>query len=609
MGVAGEKFRFWTPVVLLFLFTSYTTWKLVRAHLEPTISEPRYDFEREMPSMRGGIYDSTVDPSTGRANPLVKSTPCWEYRLDPVAMTNATVKVKGEKPRSREAMARTISQVLRLDYGKVLAMTKDVRRRYQLLAVSSDERAHDILVNRRYVAGVIAEETHERRYFEKGRCAHVLGGVNAANDGSCGIEQKFNSALRGSPGRIRGKKDGRGNEIVEKRVELTEPSPGADVFLTVDRNIQRSVEDALSSGIEKFGAAAGWSIVLDARDARVLAMASMPAFDPPHYGRATDPERVNRAIAFTYEPGSVMKVITAAAAIEEGFAAPGTMFDTDRQERGRDGEFKYYKLPGDGSHVWEKKMSLRDAIVHSSNIVIGKLGYDLGPAKLYSYMKKFGFGEPTGIELPGEECGILRKPEKWDKATRSRAAIGQGVSVTAIQLASAYQAIANDGVRVPPRIVERIEAHGGREMAVGRRRESARVVSAATARSLREMMLGVASPGGTARRAAVKGYSVAGKTGTAQKVVDGKYAPGIYRATFCGIVPSGVVKADPSDAAPVPPRVVILVSLDFEERRLYHQGGNSSGPVFKAIATDVLRYLETPPDRPAEIADIDDDAV
>ena len=336
-------------------------------------------------------------------------------------------------------------------------------------------------------------------------------------------------------------------------------------------------------------------MVLDAASGAVLAMASLPDFHPLSYGRATDAQKVNRAVNYTYEPGSVMKVITACAAVESGFATPDTLFSTDRNDD------HYYKLPGDGSHVWEPQMSLRDAIVHSSNIVIGKLGSDLGPERIWTFMRSFGFGERTGIELPGEECGILHDRKKWKKPTWSRAPIGQGVSVTALQLASAYQAIANDGIRVPPHIVERVVGADGSELYRPPSDRAARVISRATSRTVRGMMLGVASREGTARRAAMRGYSVAGKTGTAQKVVNGRYSDSLYRATFCGIVPSGVERRHPEDPEPAQPRVVVLVTLDFEKRTKFHQGGNSAAPVFKRIATAAMRYLAVEPDRPDEL--------
>lgn len=599
--MTGGRVRFWLPVAALAAFTAHVAQTLVRAHLAD-VSEPRYAFERETRSRRGTIYDASIDAATGRNSPLAKSGECWEFRLDPVAMTGATVRAsRKEKPRSREAMARTIASVLKLDYKKTLAMCENASRRYQLLAVSSERRAHDILTDRRYMAGVIAVETDERRYFEEGRLSQVLGGVNALGDGSCGIEQRFNTLLKGTDGRIKGMRDALGREIVEKRVSVIPPVPGADVYLTINRHLQYEAETSLAAGIAEYGADSGWCIVMDAKTAKILAMATSPGFNPAIAGKYPESLKLNKAIAFTYEPGSVMKTITACAAIDSGFATPDTKFSTDRYEKDSNGAPKYYKLPGDGSHVWEPRMTLRDAIVHSSNIVVGKLGYNLGPDTLWTYMKRFGFGKKTGIELPGEESGILHRPDRWDKATRSRAAIGQGLSVTAIQLASAYQAIANDGVRIEPRIVEKIVDASGTIIGGTALNppKSTRVVSAATALQAREMMLAVASREGTARRAAMPGYSIAGKTGTAQKVKGGTYAPGLYRATFCGIVPAGV-----SSLAP-PPRVVVLVTLDFEERRPYHQGGNSAGPVFKRIASAAMRILEVQPDKPDELMDAD----
>jgi len=335
--------------------------------------------------------------------------------------------------------------------------------------------------------------------------------------------------------------------------------------------------------VKEFGAGAGWCVVMDARSAAVLAMASLPDFDPLRFGATQDSAKLNRVTNFTYEPGSVMKVITAVAAFDAGFADASRMYSTERYDE------RYYKLPGDGSHKWDPYMSVADAVVHSSNIVIGKLGYDFGQKRLWEYMTAFGFGKKTGIELPGEEVGLLRPWQKWDKATWSRAPIGQGVSVTAIQLASAYQAIANDGVRMQPHIVSKVVDAYGNETYRHLNREIGRPVSARAARQIRNVMKGVATKDGTARRAALRGYTVAGKTGTAQKVIGRSYAPGLYRATFVGIVPADQ------------PRLVILVTLDFDEKRPYHQGGNSSAVVFRRLATASLRYMMIPPDKPDEI--------
>ena len=599
MTLRGEKKRFWFIVVSLLLFASYSSQKLARSHFESDAIEPRYEFERSVPACRGAIYDSM-----GKMNPLAKSVPCWEYRLDPVSLTNTVVRPKGEKqPRTKEAICRTISSLLGLEYNKVLEMSENSSNRYQFLAQSSDQKVHDILANRSIVSGVAIIDMKERKYFHGRSLCHVLGSVNKEGVGSAGLELKFNADLSGVSGLVRGYRDARGNELFDKRIEAVPPVEGADIYLTIDHNLQYETETALADGIKQFGAGSGWCVILDAQTADVLAMASCPDFDPLEFGRTRDEAKINRVTNFTYEPGSVMKVITAAAGIDSGLVNPDSLYDTRRDDD------RYYRLPGDGRHVWEPKMTVRDAVVHSSNIVIGKLGCDLGPKRLWTYMKAFGFGSPTGIELPGEECGILPRWQKWDKVKWSRAPIGQGVSVTALRLASAYQAIANDGIRMKPHIVSKIVASDGREIYKAIPEVASRPIGRDTAKKMREVMLGVASPNGTARRAAIRGYSIAGKTGTAQKVINGKYSDSLYRATFCGMVPSGAVKRDEEDLEPVKPRIVILVTLDFDERALYHQGGNSSAVIFRKIAIAALRYLGVQSDKPDEIMDWEDEEV
>lgn len=594
-----ERVRFWLPVIGLGLFAIYVSQKLVRAHVAPAVDGNNYEFDRNLTARRGSIYDAF-----GKDYPLVKSVPVWEYRLDPVALTNRVVRRPKEPPRPRKAIVRTIADALKLNYREVLEMAdrnSGTGWRSQFLAMSADPDANRILSDSKLVAGVAIEDRQVRQYLH-GRCfAHILGGVNAAHVGSAGVEQRYNSELTGVPGKIHGKKDAHGHEIYDKREVSISPIPGGDIYLTVDHNIQYEVERALAEGVAEFGAGTGWCVVMDAATGAVLAMASVPDFDPSRYGRASEAERLNRVVGLNYEPGSVMKVITAAVAIDAGIVRPTSTYSTERHDE------RYYRLPGDGSHVWEPRMSVKDAIVHSSNIVIGKLGYDLGPERLWKGMRAFGFGNKTGIELPGEQYGILPKWKSWDKVKWSRAPIGQGVSVTAMQLVSAYQAIANGGVRMQPHIVSRVVGSDGVEQYRHQDTRVGRPISADTARQVRQMMLGVASKNGTARRAAIPGYSVAGKTGTAQKVENGRYSDHLFRATFCGIVPSGVEQSSEEAGLAVPPRLVILVTLDFEHRAKFHQGGNSAAPIFRRIAMPVLRYLMVPPDRPDELAEIEDE--
>lgn len=586
MDTLSDKLRFWLPLIFLAAFGIYTSYSLIRAHVDAEVQGLTYDFERELKAPRGGIYDVNGDP-------LALSVPIWEYHLDPVDLTNRVVRPsRKEAPRTRKQIVTTIANALNVEPSRIAAMAENSKKRYQPLGVSTDIDAHAILADSRYVSGVIINDSQVRQYPGRRSLCHVLGAVNFDFDGVAGVEQSCARWLVGTSGTIRGKRDALGRELYDRREISIDPVQGADVFLTIDRNIQREVEVELARGIEEFGAGSGWCIVMNAKTGAILSMASAPDFDPRMFSRTSDRNRLNRAVAFTYEPGSVMKVITAATAIDQDFVKPDSLYTTNRDDD------RYYRLPGDAGHIWEPRITITDAIVHSSNIVIGKLGFDLGPKRVYEGMRRFGFGEKTGIELPGEEVGILFDPSRrmWDKATWSRAAIGQAFAVTAIQLVSAYQAIANNGVRMKPYLIDRVVASDGLVLLKNEPRPVNRVIRESTAKTLREMMRGVAAPGGTARRAAMKGYSVAGKTGTAQKSAGrAGYLPGQYRATFCGMVPA------------THPEIVVLVTLDFDQRRLYHQGGNSSGPVFRRIATKTMRYLMIPKDVPDDDVDIFED--
>ena len=291
----GENWRFWVPVVLLLAFAGYSTQKLIRAHVDPDVADIDYTFERDLPGCRGTIYDSF-----GRSYPLAKSVPIWEYRMDPVALTNRIVRRKGEEPRTRGQIADTIAEALGIDRIKVRKMALNTAKRYQFVAISSDPVAHEKLCDSTRVAGLRIEDTEVRQYLHGRLLSHVLGSVNAENVGSAGIELRYNRDLTGVPGKIRGMKDARGHEIYDRRIETISPLPGADIYLTVDHNIQYEVESALKWGMEEFGAASGWCVVMNPATGAILALASRPDFDPLAFGRASDAAKVNRVTNFTY---------------------------------------------------------------------------------------------------------------------------------------------------------------------------------------------------------------------------------------------------------------------------------------------------------------------
>ena len=372
MPMRGERWRFWAPVALLIALAGYAGQKLVRSHLDKGTSAPdtNYTFKRSLPAPRGSIYGAY-----GKDSPLAKSVPFWEYRLDPVDLTNAVVKPRGEPRRSKDAIVKTIADMLHLNYAKVRAMSENTKNCYQFLSISADSDAHAVLANRRVVSGLAIQDKQVRKYLCGRSMAHILGSTNAKDEGTCGIELRFNRELTGVPGVIQGMKDAKGRELFDKRMVSIKPKPGADIYLTIDPNVQFEAEEALKWGLTEFGASSGWAIVMDSATGAIHAMVSLPDFHPVNFGSASESAKMNRAIAFNYEPGSVMKVLPVAAAIDSDPRryGPNTIYRTNRDDD------RYYKLPGDGSHVWEPTMTLTHAIVHSSNIVIGKLAYDLGP--------------------------------------------------------------------------------------------------------------------------------------------------------------------------------------------------------------------------------------
>ena len=297
MPMRGENLRFWTPVAFLAALAIYSGQKLVRSHVDPEVSAPKYVFEKSLPARRGSIFASGGVPV-----PLVKSVPFWEYRLDPVALTNAIVRRRGEPQRPKAAIVKTIADALGLDYAKVKAMAnaKPSRGwRSQFLALSSDPDVYRTLADSRLVSGVAISEKQVRQYLHGRHLSHVLGSVNAEGVGSAGIEQRFDRDLTGTPGTVQGMRDARGRELYDKRKVSIDPIPGSDVYLTIDHNVQFEAEEQLKWGLREFGAGSGWCIVMDARTGAVMAMASLPDFEPLNFGRVGDSAKMNRAVALT----------------------------------------------------------------------------------------------------------------------------------------------------------------------------------------------------------------------------------------------------------------------------------------------------------------------
>ncbi|HWC72188.1 MAG TPA: penicillin-binding protein 2 [Actinomycetota bacterium] len=410
-----------------------------------------------------------------------------------------------------------------------------------------------------------------KRYYPAGALApQVLGFVNVDGEGSAGLESAYDEELAGIPGERTVELSADGLAISNGLDRSADPVPGSTMHTTLDRQMQYMVQTALERAVEANGALGGTAVVMDPADGEVLAMATYPWFDPNHYSEAPLEAMRNRAVTDAFEPGSVNKIITAAAAIETGAVSLDRRFRVPAAM-----EVGPFTIRDSHVHPVES-MTIGDIITQSSNIGAALIAEQVGNVTLGSFMEKFGYGRPTGIGFPGEASGVLLPGDRWDEVIRATVSYGQGISVTPLQLANVYATIANGGRWMQPTLVRGFERPDGtfREAETRRTR---RVIRPDTA-ALLTRMLAAAVEEGTGVNAQIPGYQVAGKTGTSRKLVDGRYVQR-YHASFAGFLPA----ADP--------RVVIAVSID-EPRTVY--GGLAAAPLFQEIARYAIQRLAIP---------------
>jgi cell division protein FtsI (penicillin-binding protein 3) len=409
----------------------------------------------------------------------------------------------------------------------------------------------------------------ERRNYPQGTvAAPVLGYAGTDNTGLAGLELELNGQLAGTPGRATVVRDALGQAV--NTIQERPARDGRDVFLTLDSHIQANAEQVLEQTVRQWHARDATAIVLDPHTGAILAMAQEPGFDANLYPAATAHSlTVDHAVNDVFEPGSVFKVVTVGGALSEHKVTPGTTFTLPYSIHVAD------RVIHDAEIRPTEQMTVSQILQRSSNVgAITIAERYLGETGVKRWMSRFGFGRRTGIDFPGESPGLL--PSYWSGSTIGNVPIGQGVSVTSIQLASVYAAIANGGEWIQPHLVDHVL---GQQAPPLRRR---RILAPGIDRELRTMLKGVVSDLGTAQLAAIPGYTVAGKTGTAQKPGPHGYIPGAYVATFVGMVPESN------------PRLVVLVSVDEPHGEIY--GGLVAAPAFEQIASFDLQYLEVPPD-------------
>jgi len=416
--------------------------------------------------------------------------------------------------------------------------------------------------------------TEAKRFYPRGElAAHVLGFVVDDNPGLReGLESRYDDFIKGTPGTYLTLHDAQGRHLLLEEKE--ESRPGNDIVTTLDEVIQHIAERELASAVHAAHARAGSVVVLHTPTGEVLAMANYPTFNPNRYGKAPASARRNRAVMDFFEPGSTFKMVTAAAAIEEGLVRSSEAIDCGNGQ---------VQVAGKTIHDHKPfaTLSFREAIEKSSNGCAIKVGLRLNPRVFFDYITRFGFGSRSGIDLPLETKGLLRPVSEWSKTSQAYVSFGQEVGVSALQIAAAFSTIANRGVYVAPRVVSRILDPAGRSVTQPEAAEKRRVISESTANVLVDLMEGVVFEG-TGAEASVPGYRVAGKTGTAQKYVSGPtYSENEHIASFCGFVP---VRE---------PVLTIHVILDNPGVREFH-GGDVAAPAFRKIAAPVLEYLDVP---------------
>ncbi len=477
----------------------------------------------------------------------------------------ASVTASPRRIEDRRAATRKLARALGLSARKVKARL-DPNRSFAWVKrwVTPEEAGR---VRALAIPGINLHPERKRLYPSRDLAASYLGFAGRDGEGLSGVELAFDGALRGSQAEIRAVRDARGVKLLDVAAERRGRA-GATLVLALDARLQLFAEQALARAIERTGARSGTLVALDPRHGDVLAIAQVPGFDPNQFWKADPAAYRTHALVDPFEPGSTFKPFAIAVAIERGAVKPDDRFDCENGT---------WRVSDRLIHDWKPYgvLTVHDIVRLSSNIGAAKVAARLGSRDLVKGLRGFGFGERTGSDFPGEARGILHDLDESQVVERANLAFGQGVSVTALQLAAAGAVLANGGRSVQPRIALRLEDHGKVEPFPEVRGE--RVISERTANTVLAMMRDVVASG-TGRRAALPRHAVAGKTGTAQKVVNGRYSDQLFVASFLGILPA--------DA----PRLVIVVVLD-EPRRGSHTGGAAAAPVFREVADFAVEQL------------------
>lgn len=531
--------------------------QIIRAKELQQVALAQYARSSVLPALRGKIYDAN-------GNILASSTIALNIGASPKFIPYHTAK----------SISRFLSQITGRS-EKYYLQKFDSTKKYICLEKNIDAN-YKIRLSKIDTFGIVIEEVQKRLYPYGKIAGPILGGMTSENQGRDGIEKYFNNELRGIDGSIINYRDGR--RKIQRIIDFprVEPKNGNNIYLTIDLTYQSIAEDELKKGVERFSAENGSVIIMNPKTGEILALAQYPEFDPSSNEPSNLNNRVVRAVTDAVEPGSLFKIVTAASALEYSKVNPEQIFSAENG--------KYYCpvgkkgfLPITDSHPYDY-LSFEQALEVSSNIVFAKISYAVGGELVYKMARDFGFGTKTGIELPGETRGKLEHPNHWSGSTLQAMSRGYEVQASAIQIITAFAAIANNGVLVRPFLIKKIEGQDLNTVFENQPIIIRRVLSENNARKLTNMLISVVEgKRGTAKLARIEGLKVAGKTGTARLLINGKYSTENLLASFVGFFPAD------------DPKIVCLVMLRNPKigGSVAGMGGTTSADVFKEIANRI----------------------
>ncbi|MCK5186203.1 MAG: penicillin-binding protein 2, partial [Deltaproteobacteria bacterium] len=478
--------------------------------------------------------------------------------------------------KNKKGVAKKLSPILQISYRNLKSNLESDRPFVWLKRRISPSKARKIENLNLEGVGFIKES--KRFYPNKELASHCLGFAGIDLKGLEGIELKYDSYLKGKPGYLLVERDALGRNIYTQNIKQVDATKGYNLQLTIDKTIQHFVEKALEEGMKKSKAKAGVAIVMAPKTGEILALAVRPTFNPNNFWDYSPPQWRNRAVTDAFEPGSTFKTFLISSALEERIFKPQDIFYCENGS---------YPFGGKVIHDVHKYgwLTLSNIIKHSSNIGACKIAENLGRETFYSYIRKFGFGSKTGIDLPGETSGLLALPYRWSRMHLGTISFGQGISISPVQLITAFSAIANDGVLMKPHLVKTIFDDRGKIIKEFHPESRGEIITRRTANQVTSILETVVEEGGTGVNAFIPGFRIAGKTGTAQKVDQQtkQYSNSKETGSFIGFLPAD------------DPKLAMIVIIDEPQGISY--GGTVAAPVFKEAASHIIRYLNIPPNK------------